>query len=94
MLDDLVLDEVVERVGRSTAQVVLRWHVQGGDVIVPRSVTPSRIQENFEPFDFELFDFELSSDDMDAITGLDKGEDGRTGPNPRHLRHDHELSPD
>ena len=77
VLDDSTLNEIAEKVGKTVAQVVLRWHIQRGDIVFPKSVTPERIQENFE-----LFDFELDSDDMDAITGLDKGEDGRTGPHP------------
>jgi 2,5-diketo-D-gluconate reductase A len=60
---------------RSPAQVVLRWHVQLGNVVIPKSVTPARIRENFE-----LFDFELSEDEMAAIARLDRGE--RTGPDP------------
>jgi 2,5-diketo-D-gluconate reductase A len=63
--------------GRSPAQVVLRWHIQRGDVVFPKSVTPQRVNENFA-----LFDFELSDTDMAALTALDKGEAGRTGPNP------------
>ena len=77
VLKDPALVTIAERVGRSTAQVTLRWHVQRGDIIFPKSTTPSRIQENFE-----LFDFELTDDDMTAITALDKGEAGRTGPHP------------
>ncbi len=77
VLDDSALNEIAEKVGKTVAQVVLRWHVQRGDIIFPKSVTPERMQENFE-----LFDFELDSDDMDAITALNKGEDGRTGPHP------------
>jgi 2,5-diketo-D-gluconate reductase A len=57
--------------------VVLRWHVQRGDVVFPKSVTRKRIEENFA-----LFDFELSDADVSALTALDKGEAGRTGPNP------------
>jgi 2,5-diketo-D-gluconate reductase A len=60
---------------RTPAQVILRWHVQLGNVVIPKSVTPARIRENFE-----LFDFELSEDDMAAIAGLDRGE--RVGPDP------------
>jgi 2,5-diketo-D-gluconate reductase A len=57
--------------------VVLRWHVQRGDVIFPKSTTSERIKENFE-----IFDFELEPDDLVAISALDRGEEGRTGPNP------------
>jgi 2,5-diketo-D-gluconate reductase A len=77
VLDDPAISHIAERLGKSAAQVVLRWHLQRGDVVFPKSVTPSRIQENFE-----LFDFELGAEDMDAIARLDKGEDGRNGPNP------------
>ena len=77
VLEDSTITQVADNVGKTPAQVVLRWHIQRGDIIFPKSATPSRMQENFE-----LFDFELGSDDMDAISGLDRGEDGRTGPNP------------
>ncbi|MCA1481158.1 aldo/keto reductase, partial [Bradyrhizobium sp. NBAIM08] len=52
-------------------------HIERGDIVFPKSTTPSRIAENFA-----LFDFSLDADDVAAITALDKGEDGRTGPNP------------
>jgi 2,5-diketo-D-gluconate reductase A len=77
VLEDTTITQIADKVGKTPAQVVLRWHIQRGDIIFPKSVTPSRMQENFE-----LFDFELESGDMDAISGLDRGEDGRTGPNP------------
>jgi len=77
VLDDPAVREVAERVGRTPAQVVLRWHVQRGDVVFPKSVTPSRVRENFA-----LFDFELDGDAMTALSALDRGEQGRTGPNP------------
>jgi len=77
VLDDPVITEIANRVGKSTAQVVLRWHIQRGDIIFPKSVTPKRVAENFE-----LFDFELDNAAIDAITALDKGEAGRNGPNP------------
>ncbi len=77
VLDDPAIVAVAEKVGRSTAQVVLRWHVQRGDIIFPKSTTPKRVEENFA-----IFDFELEDADMAALTALDKGEDGRTGPNP------------
>ena len=57
--------------------MVLRWHVQRGDIIFPKSTTPSRIRENFE-----IFDFELTAEDMAAVSALDRGEDGRTGGHP------------
>lgn len=77
VLDDPVINRVAEARGKSAAQVVLRWHIQRGDIVFPKSVTPERIKANFE-----LFDFELDDSDMDAISGLDKGEAGRNGPNP------------
>jgi 2,5-diketo-D-gluconate reductase A len=77
VLDDRLIGEIAERLGRTPAQVVLRWHVQRGNVVIPKSVTPERIRENFE-----LFDFELSEDDVKRIDGLDRGEAGRTGPHP------------
>lgn len=77
VLEDEAITAIADRVGKSPAQVVLRWHIQRGDIIFPKSVTGSRIRENFD-----LFDFELESSDMDAVTALDRGEDGRTGPHP------------
>ena len=77
VLDDPTIAQVAEKVGKSPAQTVLRWHIQRGDIVFLKSVTPSRMKENFE-----LLDFELEPDDMDAITALDRGEDGRTGPHP------------
>ncbi|QZT63724.1 aldo/keto reductase [Mycolicibacterium austroafricanum] len=77
VLDDPVVTRVAETVGKSPAQVVLRWHIQRGDIVFPKSVTLQRIKDNFA-----LFDFELGADDFAAIGGLDKGEAGRIGPNP------------
>jgi 2,5-diketo-D-gluconate reductase A len=77
VLDDPVVQRIADATGRSPAQVVLRWHVQRGDIVFPKSVTPQRIRENFA-----LFDFQLGDADMAALTSLDKGEEGRTGPNP------------
>ncbi|GAA4539852.1 aldo/keto reductase [Mycobacterium paraffinicum] len=77
VLDDPVINRIAEARGKSAAQVVLRWHIQRGDVVFPKSVTPERVKENFQ-----LFDFELDDSDMDAISALDKGEAGRNGPNP------------
>jgi 2,5-diketo-D-gluconate reductase A len=77
VLEDPTITRIAERMGRTPAQVVLRWHVQRSDIVFPKSVTPSRMRENFE-----LFDFELGSEEMDAISALDRGEDGRIGPHP------------
>ncbi len=75
LLKDDTLTSLAERHGRTPVQVILRWHLQVGNVVIPKSVTPSRIQENFE-----VFDFELGDDDLAAIAGLETGE--RTGPDP------------
>ena len=75
VLGDPAIVAIAERLGRTPAQVVLRWHVQRGDVVFPKSVSRRRMQENFE-----LFDFELGTEDMATLTGLDRGE--RTGPDP------------
>jgi 2,5-diketo-D-gluconate reductase A len=75
VLDHPVITATAERLGRTPAQVTLRWHIQRGDIVFPKSVTRSRIEENFR-----LFDFELSDEDMAAITALDRGE--RTGLDP------------
>ncbi|SEQ05407.1 aldo/keto reductase [Microlunatus flavus] len=77
VLDDPTIKTIAERVGKSTAQVTLRWHVQLGHVVFPKSVTPERIQANFE-----IFDFDLTAEDLALISALDQGEKGRTGPNP------------
>ncbi|HET8795331.1 MAG TPA: aldo/keto reductase [Arthrobacter sp.] len=75
VLGDPVLKDIAERHGKTTAQVTLRWHIQRGDIVFPKSVTRSRVEENFN-----LFDFELTGQDMQAISGLDRGE--RTGADP------------
>ncbi|MFF5262726.1 aldo/keto reductase [Actinomadura viridis] len=75
LLDDPVLASIAEAHGRTPAQVVLRWHLQIGNVVIPKSVTPSRIAENFDSFGFELSDEETA-----AIGRLDSGT--RLGPDP------------
>ena len=75
--DDATITGIADRLGRTPAQVALRWHVQRGDIVFPKTVTPERMQENFD-----IFDFELSDDDMSTITKLDRGEEGRGGPHP------------
>jgi 2,5-diketo-D-gluconate reductase A len=74
-LDDPVIGSIAERVGKTPAQVVLRWHIERGDIIFPKSVTPSRIKENFD-----IFGFELSGGDVAEISALNKNQ--RTGPDP------------
>jgi 2,5-diketo-D-gluconate reductase A len=75
VLEDETLGAIAARLERTVAQVILRWHLQLGNVVIPKSVTPARVRENFD-----LFDFELSDDDMAAIARLDAGR--RTGPDP------------
>jgi 2,5-diketo-D-gluconate reductase A len=75
VLDDPTIVTIAERVDRTPAQVTLRWHVQRGDIVFPKSVTESRVRENFA-----LFDFELTDADIAAISALNKDE--RTGPDP------------
>ncbi|MBT1191090.1 aldo/keto reductase [Rhodococcoides kroppenstedtii] len=77
VLDDPELERIAKDVGKSTAQVTLRWHIQRGDIVFPKSVTRERVEANFDIFDFELDDRQIQE-----ISALDKGEDGRTGPNP------------
>jgi 2,5-diketo-D-gluconate reductase A len=76
-LQDPTVGAIASRLGRTPAQVTLRWHIQRGDVIFPKSTTPARIRENLQ-----IFDFELEPEDIAAISALDRGETGRTGPNP------------
>jgi 2,5-diketo-D-gluconate reductase A len=76
-LQDPTVGAIASRLGRTPAQVTLRWHIQRGDVIFPKSTTPARIRENLQ-----IFDFELEPEDIAAISALDRGEAGRTGPNP------------
>ena len=74
-LDDPTIEELATAHSRTAAQVVLRWHIQLGNIVIPKSVTPKRIEENFR-----IFDFELGEDEMQALSQLERGE--RTGPDP------------
>ncbi|WP_328946653.1 aldo/keto reductase [Streptomyces sp. NBC_00250] len=78
VLADPAIVAIAARHGKSPAQVVLRWHLQLGNVVIPKSVTPSRIRENID-----VFDFALSDEEMSALGGLDRGL--RTGPDPDTL---------
>jgi 2,5-diketo-D-gluconate reductase A len=75
LLDDETIAEVAEQHGKTPAQTILRWHLQLGNVVIPKSVTPERIRENIE-----IFDFELSDEEMSSFAALDAGK--RIGPNP------------
>jgi 2,5-diketo-D-gluconate reductase A len=75
VLDDATVAELASHHVRTPAQVVLRWHLQIGNVVIPKSVTPERIRENLE-----VTDFELEASEMEALAGLDRGE--RVGPDP------------
>lgn len=75
LLADPAVTSLASQYGRTAAQIVIRWHLQLGNVVIPKSATPARIRENFE-----VFDFELTADDMAALSSLDRGL--RTGPNP------------
>lgn len=77
VLDDATIGGIASAHERTASQVTLRWHVQRGDIVFPKTMSPERMAENFA-----IFDFELTDDEMTAINGLDQGESGRTGPNP------------
>jgi 2,5-diketo-D-gluconate reductase A len=75
LLSDPTLSTIAEKYHKTTAQVILRWHIDSGFIVIPKSVHADRIAQNFDVFDFELDEL-----DMRDIAGLDAGE--RTGPNP------------
>jgi diketogulonate reductase-like aldo/keto reductase len=75
VLDDPVLTRIAEGHGKTSGQVVIRWHLQLGNVLFPKSVTPQRIEENID-----VFDFHLSESEMAEIEELDAGT--RIGPDP------------
>lgn len=75
LLADPVVTTIAEKYAHTPAQIVLRWHIQLGNMVIPKSVTASRISENID-----VFDFELAPDDVDAIADLNAGH--RTGPDP------------
>jgi len=75
LIDDPILTVIAAKHGKSTAQVMIRWHLQQGLIVLPKSVTPSRIAENID-----VFGFELDDEDMATIAGMENGH--RTGPDP------------
>jgi 2,5-diketo-D-gluconate reductase A len=75
VLGEQTITSLADKYGKSPAQVVLRWHLQVGNIVFPKSVNPDRMRENID-----VFDFELADDDVDAIEAMDAGH--RTGPDP------------
>jgi 2,5-diketo-D-gluconate reductase A len=80
VMDDEVIQRIAERHGKTPSQVTLRWHIERGDVVFPKSMREERMRENFE-----IFDFQLSPDEVEALRRLDQGEAGRIGPNPETM---------
>jgi 2,5-diketo-D-gluconate reductase A len=77
VLDDETVVRVADEVGATPSQVTLRWHLQRGDIVFPKSTRPERMRENFGALDVVLDDAQMA-----ALDGLDRGEAGRRGPNP------------
>lgn len=77
VVDDATIKEIADKHGRTPSQVTLRWHVERGDIVFPKSMKKERMAENFA-----IFDFSLTEDEVSRISALDEGESGRTGPNP------------
>jgi 2,5-diketo-D-gluconate reductase A len=75
LLSDPIITGLAEKYGKTPAQIVIRWHLQLGNIVIPKSVTPERIKENID-----VFDFELADDDVVSISELNRDE--RTGPDP------------
>lgn len=78
VLEDDIIRNIAEKYGKEPAQVVIRWHLQSGSIVIPKSVTPSRIESNFD-----VFDFALTADELKSINDLDRGE--RKGPHPNEM---------
>lgn len=81
VFDQPVIRELAQKYGKTPAQIVIRWHLDCGLIVIPKSVTPARIRENFE-----VFDFKLQKDELTAISKLDSGK--RLGPDPDAIRSD------
>jgi len=80
VLNEPIIQKLAKKHQKTSAQIILRWHLQEGSIVIPKSVTPKRILENFK-----LFDFELSEEDMDEIYSLDQNK--RRGPIPKEMHH-------
>lgn len=81
-LEDETIVKIANVHGKSPAQVILRWHLQNGVAVIPKSVTPSRIKENIQ-----VFDFTLTKEEMAAIDALNRDE--RTGSDPKEMHKIH-----
>ncbi len=81
LLQDQAVTAIAERHQKTAAQVVLRWHLQQGTIVIPKSVTPTRIEENID-----VFDFELSTEEMDALHALDRNQRRGADPSDMHAR--------
>jgi len=77
MLDDETIGGIAHKHKKSIAQVIIRWHIQNGLIVIPKTTHAQRLEENFD-----VFDFELDDDDMQRIASLDQGPNGRTGGDP------------
>lgn len=81
VLQDEVIQKIAASYGKTPAQIVLRWHLQNNTIVIPKSVTPSRIKENYN-----IFDFELTSNEMDAIDKLNRNRRKGSHPNDMNIR--------
>jgi 2,5-diketo-D-gluconate reductase A len=77
LLEDPVITTIAEELGATPAQVVIRWHIEHGLIVIPKSATPSRIPQNLD-----VFGFTLTPEQLERIDALDRGADGRIGPDP------------
>jgi len=77
VLGDPVINRIAQAHDRTPAQVTLRWHIERGDIVFPKSMSPERMRQNFA-----IFDFTLTADEVAEIAALDRGTEGRTGPDP------------
>ncbi len=81
MIEDPVIQEIAKQHGKTPAQVILRWHLQTDVMVIPKTVTPSRMQENLD-----VFDFSLTDEDMEKIASLDRNERHNSVPNEMNKR--------
>jgi 2,5-diketo-D-gluconate reductase A len=82
-LDDPVISRIAAAHGRTPAQIILRWHIEQQNIVIPKSSHPDRMASNLA-----VFDFALTAAEREALSALDRGEEGRNGPHPRRVRLD------